>query len=224
MLKKIVMCTAALVLSSSIYTMAETKTPDNIKLEGNSEGIVFIPGDEPFLLKEGMMPGDTVSRKMIIDNEYDVEYEVFMRAERVSEKEEYDLLNKLELTVYYNDEVIYNGPASGEDELSNNISLGKFKPGEEADLYAEVTLDGPTTGNEYKNKYAQVDWIFTAVNEGKETTPTNPSKPSVNKPTTTDKNPYTGDSSVFTYVIVGLIGIVILLGSNVKRVIKRGDR
>ncbi len=223
MLKKIVMCTAALVLSSSIYIMPEAKTPGNIKLEGNSEGIVFISGDEPFLLKEGMMPGDTVSRKIIIDNEYDVEYEVFMRAERISEKEEYELLNKLELTVYYNDEVIYNGPASGEDELSNNISLGKFKPGEEVDLYAEVTLDGQTTGNEYKNKYAQVDWIFTAVNEGKEITSTNPSKPSINKPTTTDKNPYTGDSSVAMYMIVGLGGLALLFRDNIKKAVKKGE-
>lgn len=223
MLKKVIMCTLSLVLTTSMYVCAAPSTPDNVKLEGNSEGIVFIPGDEPFLLKEGMVPGDSVSREMIIDNEYDVEYEVFMRAERVSEKEEYDLLNKLELTVYYNDEVIYNGPASGEDELSNNISLGKFKPGEEADLYAEVTLDGPTTGNEYKNKYAQVDWIFTAVNEGKEITPTNPSKPPTNKPTSTNKNPYTGDSSIAIYMVIGFGGLVLLGRNKIKKVLKRGE-
>lgn len=223
MLKKVIMCTLGLVLTTSMYAYAAPSTPDNVRLEGNSEGIVFIPGDEPFLIKDGMVPGDEVSRQMVIDNEYDVEYEVFMRAERVSEKEEYDLLNKIELTIYYKDELIYNGPASGEDGLSKNISLGKFKPGEEADLYAEVKLDGPSTGNEYKNKYAQVDWIFTATNEGKETIPVNPDKPSINKPTVTDKNPNTGDSSVAMYMVVGLGGLALIFRDKVKKVVKRGE-
>ena len=222
MLKKVIICTLALVLTTSMYAFAATSTPDNVRLEGNSEGIVFIPGNEPFLLKEGMVPGDEVSRQMVINNEYNVEYEIFMRAERVSKKEEYDLLNKLELTIYYKDKVIYNGPASGEDGLVKNISLGKFKPGEEADLYAEVKLDGPSIGNEYKNKYAQVDWIFTAVNEGKETNPVNPSKPST-KPTNTNKNPYTGDSSVAMYMIVGLGGLALLCRDKIKKVVKRGE-
>lgn len=223
MLKKVIMCTLGLVLTTSMYAFAATSTPDNVRLEGNSEGIVFINGDEAFLSKEGMIPGDSVAREMVIDNKYNSDYEVFMRAERVSDKEEYDLLNKLELTVYYKNEVIYNGPASGENDLSNNISLGKYKPGEEANLYAEVKLDGPSTGNEYKNKYAQVDWIFTAVNEGKETIPVNPSKPSTDKPTTTDKNPYTGDSSVAMYMIVGLGGLALLCRDKVKKVVKRGE-
>ena len=125
MFKKVFILLLFLVLSTTLYISAENNTPKNVRLEGNSEGIVFIPQDEPFLLKEGMVPGDSVSGNIIIDNKYDVEYEIFMRAERVSKQEEYDLLNKLELIVYYKDDVIYNGPTSGEDGLSKNISLGK---------------------------------------------------------------------------------------------------
>lgn len=217
MLKKILMCTLSLLLTTTLYTSAETNTPSNVRLEGNSEGIVFILGDEPFLFKESMLPGDSISRKIIIDNKYNVEYEVFMRAERVSEKEEYDLLNKLELIIYYKDEIIYNGPVSGEDELSKNISLGKFKPGEEAELYAVVTLDGPTTGNEYRNKYAQVDWIFTAINDGKEDN-TISNKPSTNESNSTNKNPYTGDRSITIYIIIGLCGLVLLSRNKIKKI------
>lgn len=221
MLKKLIMCILALVLTSSMYAFAATNTPDNVKLEGNSEGIVFIPGDEPFLVKEGMVPGDSVSREIVIDNEYDAEYEIFMRVERVSKEEEYDLLNKLELTVYYKDEIIYNGSASGDDGLVKNISLGKFKPGEEADLYAEVTLDGPSTGNEYKDKYAQVDWIFTAVSD-KKVVVDNTTKPNNNN-TTTNKNPYTGDNSVVLYGVIALGGLTLLFRDKIIKAIKRGD-
>ena len=34
------------------------KAPPNVELEGNANGIVYIPGDEPFLLGEEMVPGD----------------------------------------------------------------------------------------------------------------------------------------------------------------------
>lgn len=222
MLKKVIICAASLILTTGMQVFASSGLPNNVILEGNSQGIVFISGDEPFLMKEGILPGDIISRNIIIDNEYHNEYEVFMRAERVSEEEQYDLLDKLELTIHYNDSIIYNGPATGEDYLSNNISLGKFKPGEEETLYAEVTLDGNSIGNEYKDKYAQVDWIFTAISEDN-SDPTLIDPNYGNQPTTTNKNPNTGDSSVFIYGAIAIVGILVLFALDMKKIINRGE-
>ncbi|MGL5353804.1 MAG: hypothetical protein ACRDA5_10855 [Clostridium sp.] len=198
-----------------VYAIEFNKTtnpPLNVVLEGNSDGIVFIPGNEPFLYKEAMVPGDIVKRTMIIKNDYDKPYEIYMRAERVTGIEKYDLLNKLKLTITYEGIVIYNGPASGEvnllreDNLIKDISLGSVKPVETKTLYAEVTLDGDSVGNEYKNKVAQVDWIFTAINRE------------------SSKVPDTGDDKLLPYIILASLSIAFLLFINRKKLFKKNEK
>lgn len=187
---KTVLITLSLLLIISIKGEASTLTPPNVQLLGNADGLVHISNTEDmFLYRYNMLPGDSVERTLEIKNQYEDSYELFLRAERVSEKEEYDLLDKLDLKITFDDKVIYVGPTSGEYKLTDNISLGTFKPGEEATLFAKVELDGPSTGNEYKNKFAQVNWIFTAVrkdsNDNTSTDkPSNSNKPSTNKPST----------------------------------------
>lgn len=144
-------------------SIAKANSP-NVELEGNAKGIVFINGDEPFLLKENIMPGDTVERSMKIVNRYNDSYKIYLRAKRITEKDDDpDLLNKIKLTIDYDGKPIYNGPVSGEDDLVNDIYLGEVKPGEERKLYAKATFDGKRIGNELKNKRGEVEWIFTAV-------------------------------------------------------------
>jgi hypothetical protein len=144
--KKIVLFTISLILIFKVNTFAVENTPENIKLVGEANGIVFIPGEEPFLNKLDMLPGDSVERELIIQNSYERPYELYLKAERVTKKEEYDLLDKLELKITYKDKVIYDGPASGEPNLENNISLGSFNPGDETKLIAIAKLDGETIG------------------------------------------------------------------------------
>ncbi|QPJ84758.1 LPXTG cell wall anchor domain-containing protein [Sarcina sp. JB2] len=185
---KTVLITLSLLLIISIKGEASTLTPPNVQLLGNADGLVHISNTEDmFLYRYNMLPGDSVERTLEIKNQYEDSYELFLRAERVSEKEEYDLLDKLDLKITFDDKVIYVGPTSGEYKITDNISLGTFKPGEEATLFAKVELDGPSTGNEYKNKFAQVNWIFTAVRKDSNdnTSTDKPSnKPSSNKHTT----------------------------------------
>lgn len=197
---KTVLITLSLLLIISIKGEASTLTPPNVQLLGNADGLVHISNTEDmFLYRYNMLPGDSVERTLEIKNQYEDSYELFLRAERVSEKEEYDLLDKLDLKITFDDKVIYVGPTSGEYKLTDNISLGTFKPGEEATLFAKVELDGPSTGNEYKNKFAQVNWIFTAVrkdsNDNTSTDkPSNSNKPSTNKPSTNKPTNNSGNS------------------------------
>lgn len=196
---KVIVMTLSLLLLVNVNAFAET-LPSNVKLEGNANGIVVIPGDKMFLYKDNMVPGDEVDRTMTIDNKYDAPFDLYLRAERVTPKEQYDLLTKLQVKVTYKGSVIYEGPVSGEDGLIKNISLGSYNPGDKADSHAEVKWEGQSSGNEYMNKTAQVNWIFTAQNKG--TVVPNATKVTV--------QPHTGDSSIIPYVII-LAGASILL-------------
>ncbi|MGL4106844.1 hypothetical protein [Clostridium sp. LP20] len=153
---------------TGVNPSAVSNTPPNVKLDGNASGIVYIPEDEPFLMKNNMLPGDRITRTLEIENNYNVPYKLYLRAERVSPEDDQNLLDNLNLVITYNEEVIYDGNATGQDGLSSDIDLGVYKPGERGKLVANVVLDGPSTGNEYKNKHLYVNWVFTAINTQKD--------------------------------------------------------
>ena len=198
-----------LVLSLSLLLMIGTVgdatelAPPNVELEGNANGIVYIPGDEPFLEFKGMVPGDKIKRRLVLSNKFTDSYEIFIRAERISEKEEYDLLEKLKMKIDYNDGTLHEGDATGEESIKENVSLGKINPGETKELVAEVKLDGQSTGNEYKNKSGEVKWIFTAVRTPSEDEPAGVTPPDNNQSNnnSSSKPPQTGDKGIFGYLI-----------------------
>lgn len=205
--KKILATIALVTMIANTKVFATENTPPNVRLVGDANGIVFIPGDSTFLSKGMMLPGDKVARTMEIENNYDVPYQLYMKAERITPEEEYDLLNILKLKITHNDKVIYEGKASGENGLTSNIDLGTYNPGEKGELIAEVILDGATTGNEYNNKKGEVVWIFTATNNRK-SEEGNPSK--------------TGDSrDILSYSILAcgslLLGISIIASKRKKK-------
>ncbi|MDU2197013.1 MAG: LPXTG cell wall anchor domain-containing protein, partial [Peptostreptococcaceae bacterium] len=72
---KSLITTVSLLSIMTIQAEALHKVPPNVELLGNAEGIVYVPGDEPFLLGEDMSPGDKVTRTLEIKNKYDKAYE-----------------------------------------------------------------------------------------------------------------------------------------------------
>ncbi len=162
-LAKVFLLSISLLLMMNTVGDAKELAPPNVELLGNANGIIFIPGDKPFLEFNNMLPGDKVKRKLIIENKFTDSYEIYLRAERLSPKEEFDLLEKLNMTIKYEGETIHHGDALGEQSLKENILIGTVNPNEKKELIAEVELDGESTGNEYKNKKGEVKWVFTAV-------------------------------------------------------------
>ena len=171
-MKKLIKCftiTISLLLIININVLADDKIPNaNVQLIGDAKGIVFIDNNDYFLLAENMMPGDKISGKILLENKYDNSYDIYLRAERITAEEEYDLLNKINLIINDSNNIIYDGLASGNDGLEKDIKICSIKPGEKKNLSAFATLDGATTGNEYKNKVGEVKWIFTAVNNSED--------------------------------------------------------
>jgi hypothetical protein len=227
----IFLLTISFVLTMTLSGYAFQKAPTNVILEGNANGLVTFP-DEKFLEHLNMMPGDKESGVIDIYNSHDKPFELYIKAKRITPKEEYDLLDKIDLKITYKDELLYNGPVSGENDLEEDIYLGTFNEGETAKLVAEIELDGPTTTNDYKNKTAQVDWIFTALTEEEGAVkPGNPNEPndSDNKPgdNILDNNtgvsgdsPKTGDNSIFIYVILFVASFIVLISKKMKLIKK----
>lgn len=200
---KILILSLSLLLITGTVGDAAELAPPNVELEGNADGIVYIPGDEPFLEFKGMVPGDKIKRRLVLSNKFTDSYEIFIRAERISEKEEYDLLEKLSMKIGYDNNSLHEGDATGASSIKENISLGKISPGESKELVAEVELDGKSTGNEYKNKSGEVKWIFTAVRTPGEDENTGgaPSDNNQSNNNSTSKPPQTGDKGIFGYLI-----------------------
>ncbi|MGM8251452.1 LPXTG cell wall anchor domain-containing protein [Clostridium perfringens] len=222
-LKKSFLFTMAILLIICNKGVAEVFATPNIKLEGNANGIVFIPGDEPFLTSMNMLPGDKIKRDIILDNKDNKPYKVFVRAERVTKKEKYDLLEKINLSIKYDGKKIYSGPVSGENGMEENICLGVVKPGETNILHASVDLDGKETGNEYKNKFGQVNWIFTAIKleDNEEGSTIGIGNNNNNSKFKNNENksiiPYTGDSGIRIYLAVTIIAFLLLIIINSRR-------
>ncbi len=144
---------------------------DTIQLIDDSSGFVLVSeGGKLFDLRR-ISPGDKITRTLKITNNYSKPFTLYMRAERIGDEPTgANLLKQLRLTISYQGEAIYRGPATGSNskkpgdvgDITSNISLGKFDSSESRNLVATIKLPGPETGNEFQNTTADVRWIFTA--------------------------------------------------------------
>lgn len=199
----------------------------------DNKGIVFSSKNKDFITLYQMVPGDNYSKILKIKNNGKHPQEIFIRAERVSENKDFDLLYNTNLDIEYNNKSIYKGKASGEDGLAENISLGTVNPGEEYILNANIELDGDSIGNEYQDSEGKVKWIFTTMidngsnnNDNNITNPDNNQNGNNNNTTNPDNNqnnnstvkpPQTGDDGIVVYIVLSSICIGLLYLSK-KRV------
>ena len=224
---KILILSISLLLMIGTIGDAAEIAPPNVELEGNADGIVYIPGTEPFLEFKGMVPGDKIKRRLVLSNKFITSYEIFMKAERISEKEEYDLLEKLMMKIDYSDGTLHEGDATGEHSIKENVSLGKINPRESKELVVEIELDGHGTGNEYKNKSGEVKWVFTAVRTPSESKPTeghtfnNQSNSNSAGTSSLSKLPKTGDNGILRYLVV--IALCFIVFKVINRKVKKAE-
>lgn len=200
-LRKIICLLAVfvLMLSSAVTASASTVTYKN-----QADQFVFAPGSEYSLTDlftnfKGVMPGDQLSQQVTVKNEASkrVDVEIFMRAlgatdlqnpedgiAEVSAEESTDFLKEMTLTVVQEgNSTLFEAPANETAQLTDWVSLGKFKSGAEVDLL--VTLNVPITmGNDYQERIGALDWQFKVVEypiAEDEPTPVEPDTPNETK-------------------------------------------
>lgn len=178
---------------------------DNIESEliiGNNN--LFNNNEEisVFISASNLMPGDYIEKDLIIKNKSNKVFNIVMNAEEITNKEdEFYLLDKLEITLIYDDKVIYQGKASDIDTLNNNyINLGKIIKSDESVLKIIAELDGSSVGNDFQSK----DGIFNInffINEEYEDYS--------NYPNNVSKLPQTGKDNIIHVVLISALSILV---------------
>lgn len=140
----------------------------DMELIGNGTGLEIIPESGKVFDITNLNPGDTAEANITMTNKYINVFELFMRAEQMNSSspsgDGADLFEQLVLTVYLDNEKIYNGTMM--DFATSNISLGKFRYNDTKKLRATICLPGVETGNEFQGKNTDIKWIFVAQLDG----------------------------------------------------------
>lgn len=167
----------ALVLSLSVPAFASSVT-----FEGKSKGFALdghnqLTATDLFGNFKNLMPGDSVSETITIQNvARDCDYiKLYIRAVphgsgnglsgEVAEIEDsvasmQDFLSQLYMEVYQGSSRIYSGSPDELDGFRDNVYLGQYKKNQGTTL--TVTLNVPADlDNEYAFRAGEVDWVFT---------------------------------------------------------------
>lgn len=169
----------ALVLSLSVPAFASSVT-----FEGKSQGFALdghnqLTATDLFGNFKNLMPGDSVSETITIQNvARDCDYiKLYIRAvphsdggnrpassyvndleQNVASME--DFLSQLYMEVYQGSSRIYSGSPDELDGFRDNVYLGQYKKNQGTTL--TVTLNVPVDlDNEYAFRAGEVDWVFT---------------------------------------------------------------
>lgn len=160
---------AALMFVSAGQAMADDS---NITYQGGAEAFVIVPdGKDLFQNFKGVMPGDSITQKVIVSNTVTSSggVRIYLRAETGEETAE-GFLEQMALTVMEGSQVLSEASANQPGGLTENILLGEFH--EKGQIQMDLSLTVPITmGNEFQDAAGTIHWIFTAEELDGEKTP-----------------------------------------------------
>ncbi|WP_409969930.1 BsaA family SipW-dependent biofilm matrix protein [Bengtsoniella intestinalis] len=154
------------------YSRDDSVTEKKLYISQSGGVLTFVP-DAPeenwFLSYLNMMPGETYTDTLLIENLNSSTYSLYMQAilkDTQSQLAE-ELLEYITITVTYNGDVIYQGSADGvdvDDTLFEVIPLGDYSSGETNQIDVSITLskDLPI---EYAGILATTDWQFMVIHK-----------------------------------------------------------
>ncbi len=195
----------------NIDVLATNKGTITIDMKDSS---IDVNNGKIFLENLDMNPGDSVENTLVIKNNYDFAYSLYMSAKRITDEEEYDLLKVIDLEIVFGDEVIYKGPIINENN-EEKVLLGVFEANSSKTLKAVATLSSDI-GNEYRNKYVSVHWLFTAEGDDGKNISSDSSENNIEIGNNKFNLPHTGEFVREIYIALGFIIIGILLLSSKK--------
>lgn len=217
-LKKVIYFCIIICMTSVMYlSLGSTNVyASNLELLGNNKGLNVSPENTNLFDISNMNPGQTVSSKITIKNDYAQAFELFLKAERIGEEPlqgEPDLYKQIQLEVTFRGKVIFNGAMIDFANSGNSISLGTFSQGEVQEIVANAYLPGAETGNEFQGKNLKTKWTFIATS----TEPASSESPETRSVIGTSVLPKTG--SVIETYLFSILGVA-LIGAGIFGIYK----
>lgn len=132
----------------------------NVRWQGDAGRFVEVEGDDLFADFKGVMPGDTLTQTIRLQNlPSSGAVAVYLRAE-TPDAADARFLSRLTLTVRQGDTILTQAGADQLGGLSQDVLLGRFNAAFGTDLTATLAVpDG--LGNEFADFAGAVRWVFT---------------------------------------------------------------
>ena len=128
------------------------------KTDFNEEGFFFN--------NTNLIPGEVYTNELTIYNDTKNLFTIYLKFfNREQSTAANDLIDHLNIKIYNNDSIIYDGKATGVTydgtnyDLEGAITLGDYQPNSKGIIKFEVVLD-PNYGNIESNEFSYVDWKF----------------------------------------------------------------
>jgi len=213
-MKKFILFISLFVLSIISVQAKENKlyfTEDNNRLYYDSKLI-----DENVFMKHiDMTPGENFIDELYIENGTNTKYTLYFKVvPREQSTEANELLDNILMRIKLDDEVIYEGKATGLDyadqgiNLQKAILLGEFTPSKNSKMVVETKLSENYDNTEFSD-FSYIDWSFYAQYDDSEP----PVEIIVSPDTMKNSFPF---AFVFSVIII-LIGLGIVKSAYKKK-------
>ena len=118
-----------------------------------------------FMKHTDMTPGNLFRDELLIENGTNTKYTLYFKVVPREQSEEADkLLESINMKIFLDDSLIYEGKSTGLDSsinLQNAVMLGEFIPSKESKLVVETSLSEDYDNTDF-NELSYIDWEFYA--------------------------------------------------------------